>query len=373
MRSIRKTALALLLLPAQAAEWSHTAAGAAFPILAIERSDTAAAAPQSIHSAERTDPPTGASLPIVIAHRGASGERPEHTLEAYALAIAQGADYIEPDLVSTKDSVLVARHENEIGSTTDVATRFPERRRTARIDGDTVTGWFTEDFTLAELKTLRAKERLSVRARTFDGQFQIPTFDEVLRLAAQRGRERGRTVGVYPETKHPTYFRSIGLPLEERLVSSLTRAGLNHIGAPVFVQSFEVGNLRRLRALTRVRLVQLINFSGAPPDVPGRAYTDMLTPAGLRAVRAYAVGIGVEKRLVIPLTAAGYPLSATPLVRDAHRAGLLVHVWTLRSDSTFLPAGWNGDARAEVRAFRAAGVDGLFTDFPRNAAQTLGR
>lgn len=307
--------------------------------------------------------------PLVIAHRGASGHRPEHTLEAYALAVQMGADYIEPDLVSTRDGVLVARHENEIGTTTDVAARYPERRVTRIIDGDSVTGWFTEDFTLAELRTLRARERLAFRDQTYNGQFRIPTFDEVLTLADSLSRTTGRVIGVYPETKHPSYFRSIGLSLEAPLLASLVRAGWNRADAPVFIQSFEVSNLRALKSQTPVRLIQLIT-SGAPADraqhgsVP--TYDQMLSPAGLREVATYAYGIGPEKRLVLPDDA-----GATTLVRDAHAAGLKVHIWTLRREAQFIGARFAGDLAAEARAFVAAGVDGVFTDHPELVVRAL--
>ena len=323
--------------------------------------------------ARRTDGPTRAPLPIIIGHRGASGDRPEHTLESYALAVSVGADYIEPDLVSTKDGVLVARHENEIGGTTDVATKFPDRRRSQVIDGDTIIGWWTEDLTLAELKTLRARERIASRSHAFDGQFEVPTFDEVLALVTRLGLERGRPVGVYPETKHAAHFRAIGLPLEEKLVASLRRAGLHRRTAPVFIQSFEIGSLLRLRRLTPVRLVQLLNLTAAPPDSAAITFAAMRTPAGLRRVRRYADGIGAAKELVLTATPDGRAGTASSLVRDAHAAGLLVHIWTIRSDPPFLPAMWQGDQAAELRAFRTAGVDGVFTDFPGNAAQALRR
>lgn len=321
----------------------------------------------------KVDAPTAATLPIVIGHRGASGNRPEHTLESYAYAVSVGADYIEPDLVSTKDGILVARHENEISGTTDVATKFPTRKRLGSIDRDTVTGWWTEDFTLAELKTLRARERIASRGHSFDGQFEIPTFDEILNLAVRLGRERGRAVGVYPETKHPTYFRSIGLAIEPKLLASLTRVGWNRRSAPVFIQSFEIGNLVRLRPMTSVRLMQLVNVTTAPPDSAAVTFASMRTPAGLRRIRRYADGIGAAKELVLSQRPDGSADVATSLVRDAHAAGLLVHVWTIRSDAPFLPTMWHGDAAAEIRAFRAAGVDGLFTDFPGNAVPVLRR
>ena len=307
--------------------------------------------------------------PLVIAHRGASGHRPEHTLAAYALAIDMGADYIEPDLVITRDSVLVARHENEIGGTTDVAIRYPERRTTKTIEGERVEGWFTEDFTLAELKTLRTKERLPSRSRAHDGEDQIPTFEEILGLVAQRSRATGRRIGVYPETKHPSYFRAIGRPLEEPLLAALARHGLTTKAAPVFIQSFEVTNLRSLRERTGARLVQLIGASGAPPDAASHAdvprdVASMITPAGLAAIARYADAIGVEKSLVQPIAPDGTLGTPTSLVADAHRAGLKVHVWTLRSDPAFLPAVYGGDAGAEWRRFAALGVDGMFGDFP---------
>lgn len=317
------------------------------------------------------DRPTGAPLPVIIGHRGASGDRPEHTLASYALAISVGADYVEPDLVSTKDGVLVARHENEIGGTTDVATKFADRRRTQVIDGDTITGWWIEDLTLAELKTLRARERLPSRGHSYDGQFEVPTFDEVLDLARRSGRERGRAVGVYPETKHAAHFRAIGLPLEEKLVASLQRVGWNTRRAPVFIQSFEIRSLMRLRPMTPVRLVQLVNVTQSPPDSAGVTFAEMRTPAGLRRVRRYADAIGAAKELILTAQPGGDVGTPTTLVRDAHAAGLLVHIWTIRRDAPFLPAMWHGDAAAELRAFKATGIDGLFTDFPAQADSVL--
>ena len=317
--------------------------------------------------------------PIVIAHRGASGERPEHTLEAYRLAIEQGADFVEPDLVPTKDGVLVCRHENEISGTTDVARRpeFAPRRTTKAIDGAPVTGWFTEDFTLAELGTLRARERLpQLRGTAYDGQFEVPTFEEVLALVASASARRGRAVGVYPETKHPSYFEELGLPLEKPLIAALRRHGLDRADAPVFIQSFEVSNLRRLAQLTRVRLIQLIDAGGRPWDFThgrlARTYADMVRPEGLRDIAAYARGVGVHKSLVIPRDANDRSLPPTSLVRDAHAAGLLVHVWTLRAESSFLPAelrrgaepSGRGDMAGEATLFLKVGVDGIFTDHP---------
>jgi glycerophosphoryl diester phosphodiesterase len=313
--------------------------------------------------------------PIIIAHRGASGHRPEHTLEAYGLAIDMGADFIEPDLVMTRDGVLVARHENEIGETTDVAQRFPARRRTQVIDGDTIVGWFTEDFTLAELRTLRARERLELRSHAYDGRFTVPTFDEVLTFVRERERRDGRTIGVYPETKHPTHFARIGLPLEDSLLAILARHGYRSRTDAVFIQSFETGNLRALRPRTTIRLVQLVNGDGAPPDLAAagdpRQSVDLVTPAGLREIARYADAVGVHKALVIPQSRGAAPAAPTTLVRDAHAAGLAVHVWTMRSDAPFLGREWGGDAAAEWRAFAAAGVDGIFGDFPDVGVRAL--
>jgi glycerophosphoryl diester phosphodiesterase len=306
-----------------------------------------------------TDLALGPASPIIIAHRGASGYRPEHTLAAYRLGAEMGADFIEPDLVCTKDGVLVARHENEISATTDVADKFPSRRTTKMVDGQTITGWFAEDFTLAEIRTLRAKERLPFRSHAYDGQFGIPTFDEVIELAQQLGRELGRPVGVYPETKHPTYFRGMGLPLEQKLIASLERHGWNRRDAPVFIQSFEPGSLRDLRRRTFVRLVQLTMDAS------------MLDAAGLKTIAEYADVIGAEKRLAVPIGPDGVVGPPTDLLTRAHAAGLLVHVWTLRIDREFLPAGYRGRAEAEVEQFRDLGVDGLFTDFPDVAARVL--
>jgi glycerophosphoryl diester phosphodiesterase len=295
--------------------------------------------------------------PLIIAHRGASGHRPEHTIEGYRLAVEMGADYIEPDLVSTKDGVLIARHENEIGSTTDVAERFPDRKRTKPVDGQTMTGWFTEDFTLAEIKTLRARERLAFRSHAYDGQFEIPTFDEVLDLAQRMGEARGRPVGVYPETKHPTYFRGLGLPLEDRLLESLQRHGWNRRDAPVFIQSFEQDNLRELRKKTSVHLIQLVSSAA------------MVEGDGLTKIAAYADGIGPEKRLVVPVNADGSLAPPTDLVSRAHAAHLLVHVWTVRVEKEFLPAGYHGSVGEEFNQLRQLDVDGVFTDFPDRAVK----
>ncbi|AIT08177.1 glycerophosphodiester phosphodiesterase [Sphingomonas taxi] len=315
--------------------------------------------------------------PIVIAHRGASGSRPEHTLAAYELAIDQGADFIEPDLVPTKDDVLVARHENAIAETTDVASHpeFADRRTTKTIDGQTITGWFVEDFTLAELKTLRARERLpQLRAgnAAYDGRFEIPTLAEIIDLAKRRTRETGRTIGIYPETKHPTYFARIGHPTDDRLVAELRRAGWDSADAPVFIQSFEVKNLQHLHGITKVRLIQLMAGEGGPADGAVPSYAAMLTPAGLRQVATYAYGLGPDKGQLWQGDA------PTSLVADAHAVGLKVHPWTYRAENVFLPARFrhgddpatHGDVAGEIRRALGLGIDGFFTDYPLIGVET---
>ena len=314
---------------------------------------------------------------IVIAHRGASGERPEHTLLSYERAIAQGADFIEPDLVPTKDGVLVARHENNIADTTDVAAHpeFAARKATKTIDGETITGWFTEDFTLAELKTLRAKERLpQLRpdSARFDGQAGIPTLDEIIALAKRASAQTGRTIGIYPETKHPSYFASIGLPTDAKLVATLKAAGWDRANAPVFIQSFEVDNLKRLKRMTHVRLIQLMSLAGGPADHAAPSYAAMATPAGLKAIAAYAWGIGPERAMI--LSPQGTP---STLVADAHAAGLRLHPWAFRAENYFLAPAYrrgadpaaHGDLKGEIQAFLKLGVDGFFTDFPEIGVQ----
>jgi glycerophosphoryl diester phosphodiesterase len=317
----------------------------------------------------------------VIGHRGASGYRPEHTLASYETAIVQCADYIEPDLVATRDGVLVARHENEIGATTNVADHpeFADRRTTEVIDGATITGWFTEDFTLAELRTLRAKERIPAtrpQNTAFDERYQVPTFDEVVDLARRSRTCDGKPVGVYPETKHPSYFDSIGLSLEEEVVRVLEANGYGSKRSPVFIQSFETANLRELDALTDVRIVQLINCTGGPWDLitagDDRTYADLVTPDGLADIGTYADGVGVCKDVLIPRDAAGNLTEPSPVIADAHDAGLVVHGWTFRRENQFLPTQFHsgpdpnapGDLVGEVRAFVAAGMDGFFTDNP---------
>jgi glycerophosphoryl diester phosphodiesterase len=307
--------------------------------------------------------------PIVIGHRGAPAHRPEHTLASYILAARLGADFLEPDLVATADGVLVARHDPELSATTDIAAHpeFADRYGTRVVNGVPQTGWFVDDLTLAELRTLRATERLPALrpANTrFDGRFPVPTFAEILELRARLSARLGRSIGVYPETKNPGYFAARGLPLEPALVDALRGAELDHPGAPVFVQSFDADSLRSVRSTLRVPLVQLV------ADVP-----ELVTPTGLETIADYADAVGVAKNLVIPRTAAGALGHPTRLVADARAAGLAVHAFTFRDENAFLPTdlqrgtrpGDRGDGWAECAAFLRAGVDGLFADDPDTA------
>ena len=359
-------------------------------------------------------PTLNGDTPLVIGHRGASGYRPDHTLESYKLAIDMGADFIEPDLVATKDGVLVARHEPNITGTTDVATRpeFASRKTTKNVDGVNEEGWFVSDFTLAELKTLRAVQPLSDRDQSYNGKFQIPTFEEVLDLAKAEGTKAGRTVGVYPETKHPTYHAKLGLPLEDRLLAVLAKYGYTTKASPVIVQSFEVSNLKYLRTKTQVRLVQLVdandvNADGsmdltAPYDKPydfavagdSRTFASLLTPAGLKEIKTYADGIGPWKPYLIPSKQVdankdGKPddlngdgkiderdrvmMPATSVVKDAHAAGLFVHAYTFRNEAKRLASDFKGDPKAEYQLFYQLGVDGVFSDFADHAVAARNR
>jgi glycerophosphoryl diester phosphodiesterase len=332
------------------------------------------------------------AIPLVIGHRGASGYVPEHTLAAYFLAMQAGADFIEPDLVMTRDGVLVARHENEISATTDVAAqaRFAARRTRRSIDGAEVEGWFTEDFTLAELKSLRVRERIPqlrpANAR-FDGQFEIATLEEILALvqaveaqqahrAALLGEPAPARVGIYPETKHPSHFAARGLAMEATLVATLARFGYAGAAAPVWLQSFEVGNLVALAGMTQLKRVQLIEDTGAPYDsvLAGhtRPYAELITPAGLAGIARYAQAIGPAKALVIARRADETLGEPSALVAHAHAAGLALHPWTFRAENYFLPREFrrgadpaaHGDLAGEIRAYLAAGIDGFFTDQP---------
>jgi glycerophosphoryl diester phosphodiesterase len=350
---------------------------------------SAVARPEVSRAAKRFAYGRGNRGPIVIAHRGASAIRPEHTLLAYKAAIRMGADYLELDLVSTKDHVLVARHENEISKTTDIGKHpeFADRRTTKTINGHKWTGWFTEDFTLAELRTLRAKERLPKRRpdnAAYDGKALIPTLEEIATLAQKRG------VGIYAEIKHPAYSASIGLPLEGPMLETFKRHGWDDATDPVFIQSFEAGSLKALRSATRLRLIQLV---GAPRTPSGQimlacspAHNDLLTPEGLRQVAQYADGIGVTTTWIVPAGPDGKLGSPTSLVQDAHRAGLLVHAATVRAENSELPAIYRrGDptARAYQRAkgdvagwlerLYGLKVDGVFADDPEIACVTRDR
>ena len=352
-------------------------------------------------------PTLSGDLPLVIGHRGASGYLPEHTLEAYKMAIEMRADFIEPDLVATKDGVLIARHEPNITSTTDVSTRgeFASRKTKKMVDGVEEEGWFASDFTLAEIKTLFAKQTVAERDQTQNTRYRIPTFEEVIELAKVEGAKQNRTVGVYPETKHPTFHNALNLNLEDRLLAILAKNNYTTKTSPVIVQSFEVANLKYLRARTQVRLVQLIdaddvNADGsialaAPYDKPydfavardPRTFVSMLTPAGLKEIKTYADGIGPWKPYLISWKfnngADGKPLDLngdgridqrdrvmmppSDVVKNAHAEGLIVHAFTFRNEPTRLASNFKGDPKAEYQLYYKLGVDGLFTDFPDTA------
>jgi glycerophosphoryl diester phosphodiesterase len=321
--------------------------------------------------------PAAPTQPYVIAHRGASGYLPEHTLEAYGLAILLGADFIEPDLVATRDGVLVARHDNQLDLTTDVAqhAQFAARRRRNVVDGTAVEGWFSEDFTAAELRTLRARERIpQLRPGNcrHDGAFAVPTLAEILELVHFMEPLVGRRIGLYPETKHPSHFQALGLALEPPLVAQLHAAGYRRRGDPVFLQSFEIANLQTLRTLTDLPLVQLL---GEPHEQPYDAllrgeslgYGEMMTPAGMTTITRYANAIGPDKTLLLAADGSVDQLR----IAAAHARGLQVHPYTFRNENHFLPAtyrrqggpGDHGDGVAEIADYLAAGIDGFFTDF----------
>lgn len=353
-------------------------------------------------------PTLNGDKPLVIGHRGASGYLPEHTLESYKRAVELGADFIEPDLVATKDGVLIARHEPNITGTTDVSTRaeFAGRKTKKMVDGVEEEGWFASDFTLAEIKTLRAIQPMAERDQSYNGKYQIPTLQEVLDLAKSEGTKAGRTVGVYPETKHPTYHVNLGLKLEDRLLDVLAQYGYTSKTSPVIVQSFEVSNLKYLRTKTQIRLVQLVDADDVNPDgtmslvapydkpydfaVAGdkRTFASLLTPAGLKEVKTYADGIGPWKPYLIPSKQVdankdGKPddlngdgkiddrdrvmMPPTDVVKNAHAEGLMVHPYTFRSEARRLASDFKGDPKAEYKLFYNLGVDGLFSDFPDTA------
>jgi glycerophosphoryl diester phosphodiesterase len=331
------------------------------------------------------------NTPLVIGHRGASGYLPEHTLEAYALAIRQGADYVEPDLVATKDGHLIARHEPNITNTTDVATHpeFASRRTTKNVDGVDETGWFASDFTLREIKTLRALQTFPERPQQFNGRFKIPTLDEVIELVQRQSKRRDRRIGIYPETKHPTYHQGLGLALEGRLVRILDRYDLDKRKSPVFIQSFEQSNLQRLNRMTDVRLVQLVDAfdvdaNGAliylppfdrpydwtvsgDPELMSRTFGFFATDEGLEEISTYADGIGPWKKYIVSTNAANDTLPPTDLIDRAHEHGLLIHTWTFRSEQPRLANQYMGNPINEYLQFYELGIDGVFSDFPDHA------
>src|SRR5882672_10081541 len=331
--------------------------------------------------------------PLVIGHRGAHGYLPAHTLEGYALAIELGADFIEPDLVATRDGHLIASHEPNLVATTDVASRpeFAARRRTAVIDGAAESGFFASDFTLAEIKRLRRVQDFADRPQQFNGKFEVPTLEEIIALVKRKSKEKGRTIGIYPETKHPTYHKSINLPLEQRLVHALTAAGWNRRDAPVFIQSFEQGSLIELRKLTPIRLIQLVDANDVNPDgsldftapfdrpfdwtasgdprLLARTFAFLVTDEGMREVKTYADGIGPWKRYIVSSVEANLPgsgeatrklLPANNLIDRAHKLGLFVHTWTFRNEQRRLVSGYAGNPVNEYLQFYRLGIDGLF-------------
>jgi glycerophosphoryl diester phosphodiesterase len=360
--------------------------------------------PAAPSHARDDDRDAGERRPLVIGHRGAHGYLPAHTLEGYALAIELGADYIEPDLVATKDGHLIASHEPNLIATTDVASRpeFASRRRTAIVDGVADTGFFASDFTLAEIKRLRRVQDFAERPQQFNGKFEVPTLEEVIALAKRKSEEKGRVIGIYPETKHPTYHKSIGLPLEKRLVDTLARAGLNRRDAPVFIQSFEQSNLKELRRMTPVRLVQLVDANDVNPDgsldytapfdrpfdwtasgdprLLARTFGFFATDAGLREIKTYADGIGPWKRYIVssvPIPGSTAPGEASrkavpppvnpDLIERAHKVGLLIHTWTFRNEQRRLLADYAGNPIDEYLQFYRLGIDGVFSDFADTA------
>lgn len=360
-------------------------------------------------AAQSPSPTLNGQKPLVVAHRGASGTLPEHTIEGYTLAIEQGADFIEPDLVATKDGVLIARHEPMLGGTTDVSTRpeFAARKTTRKIDGVDTNDWFASDFTLAEIKTLRAKQAFADRDQSHNGKYLIPTLQEVIDRAKAQSVRTGRTIGIYPETKHPIFHAAIGLALEDRLLEQLKAAGWSEKTSPVIIQSFETANLKYLRTKTQLRLVQLVDADdvdkdggivlAAPFDKPydfvvtgdKRTFKDLVTAEGLKEIKTYADGVGPWKPYLLAgkqtIGTDGKPqdlngdgkideqdrvlIAPTTVVRDAHAAGLFVHTWTFRSEPKRLAASFKGDPAAEYQAFFALGIDGLFSDFPDAAVK----
>jgi glycerophosphoryl diester phosphodiesterase len=370
------------------ARWTRAFVG--FALLAALTAPSATARGGHGHDDEREE------SPLVIGHRGASGYLPEHTLRSYALAIKQGADYVEPDLVATKDGHLIARHEPDITNTTDVKSHpeFADRETTKMVDGFPVTGFFASDFTLREIKTLRALQTFPERPQQFNGRFEIPTLEEVIALVKRKSNEHGRTIGIYPETKHPTYHRDLGLPLEPRLVHVLRAAGWDRRRDPVFIQSFEQSNLKRLNRMTRVRLVQLVDANAVLPDgtleyvapfdrpydwtvsgdpeLEARTFGFFATDEGLEEISRYADGIGPWKRYIVSTLGTGPDSERTlapptDLIDRAHEHGLVVHTWTFRNEQSRLVSDYEGNPVNEYLQFYELGIDGVFSDFPDTA------
>jgi glycerophosphoryl diester phosphodiesterase len=320
----------------------------------------------------------GGDKVLIIGHRGASGYRPDHTLASYQLAIDQGADFVEADLVITKDGVLVCRHECDLGETTDVAQRFPQRKRKTEIDGEAVEGWFAHDFTLAEIKTLRARQPLAFRDKSFDGKFAVPTFEEQLQLVKSASSKRKQPIGIIPEIKHSTYHSKLGLPIEDRLLALLAKYGYTTRESPCVIQSFEVANLQALSQQTQVRLLQLI---GGPKDIPGdvlarggtTTYADLVSADGLAEIAKYAWAVGPSKANALPVGADGRLTAVAPWLADAKRAGLKLIVHTFRNEPRYLAKDFGGDPLKEYARWFEIGVDAVFTDFPDTAHQARER
>ncbi|MFV5994129.1 glycerophosphodiester phosphodiesterase [Streptomyces sp. NPDC056231] len=373
---------------AQANPGRRTVLGAGAAVLGA----AALGLPGTADAAERSgghdgDPGSRLDLPVptVIGHRGTSGYRPEHTLGSYQLALDMGAHIIEQDLVPTKDGHLVCRHENDITATTDVSAHpeFAGRRTTKTVDGVSLTGWFTEDFTLAELKTLRAKERIPGNRQKntlYDGRWEVPTFEAVLQWADREGRRRGKQIWLYVETKHPTYFRGLGLGLEEPLAKLLRRYNRHRTQSPLILQSFEPSSIQRLSKLVASPRVVLLSGAGSRPwdfvaTGDPRTVDDLVTPAGLKWIASFAQGIGPTLDLIIPKDASGRLTTPTSLVQDAHEEGLILHPYTMRNENSFLPADFRrgtdpnayGDAFGAFRTYFATGIDGIFSDNPDTA------
>lgn len=311
-------------------------------------------------------------IPLIVGHRGASGHAPEHTLRAYELAIEMGADYVEPDLVMTRDGVLVARHENEISGTTNVATLYPKRKKTKIIDGEKITGWFSEDFTLSEIKKLRALERLPYRSQVENNLYEVPTFEEILAFLGEQEKKRGRKIGLAPEIKHSTYFNQAGLPMEDKVVAILKKHGRADRSSKVMIQSFEVGHLKRLRHMIDVELVQLLEDPEKRPydfvvANVSKTYQDMARPEGLEEIRTYADWVSPHKDYIVEIGQHGEILRVTDFVRHAHAAGLKVMPYTFRSDVQNLSKAYQGEPSREYNLFFSQKIDALFSDFPDHA------